>query len=90
MGGAGWTVCCPVPESNSQNDPILWSAAVTRCHRRPAAHVDVGGRCDRREPRAVDTQMGSTDDFRTLGSKRLPPQNPLGVRPAAAVALEQF
>lgn len=87
------TVCCPVLVSDSQNDPILSSGAATRRHRRPTVHVEVGDRCGRRESRAVDTQMGSTDNFQPGGSKLLPPLNLHGCLwpvVAAAVVMEQF
>lgn len=91
VGETDQTVCRPVPVSGSQNDPILWPRAATWCRRRPTVHAEVADRCGRRESRAVDTQMGSTDNFRVVGSKLLPPPNlhahlwPLG----ADVAMEQ-
>lgn len=69
------TVYCPVPVSNSRNDPILSSGAETRCHRRPSVHAEVGDRCGVRESRAVGTQMGSTDNVQPVGSTLLPPLN---------------
>lgn len=85
------TVCCPVPVSNSQNDPMPPSGAARRCHG-PTVHVEVGGRCGKRETRAVDTQTGSTDNFQASGSKlllRLNLHRCLWPPVAAAVAIEK-
>lgn len=83
------TVCCPAPVSNSRSGPILWPAAATRFRHRPTARVEPGGRCGRRDSRAVEIQMGSTGELQHTGSSHLPPLT-VDVWPAAAVATGHF
>lgn len=94
MGERDLIVCCPVPVSNSQNDPILSPEAARSCHRRPTARVAAGGRCGRRESTAVNSQMGSTDDLQPVSSKMPLPLNLHArhwpVAAAAAVMMEPF